>query len=58
MHQKALFRHLILREYNLYIKKQYKSDGMSMSGYVLGSGLSPDLTEEEIKEMMCSLLLF
>ena len=36
----------------LYIQKQYKSDGMSMSGYVLGTGLSPDLTEEEIKEMM------
>ena len=36
----------------LYIKKQYKSDGMSMSGYVLGSGLAPDLTEEEIKAMM------
>ena len=36
----------------LYIKKQYKSDGMNMSGYVLGSGLSPDLTEEEIKAML------
>lgn len=36
----------------LYIKKQYKSDGMNMSGYVLGTGLSPDLTEEEIKAMM------
>lgn len=36
----------------LYINKQYKSDGASMSGYVLGNGLSPDLTEEEIKAML------
>ena len=36
----------------LYINKQYKSDGVSMSGYVLGNGVSPDLTEEEILEMM------
>ena len=38
----------------IYIKKQssYKYDGTSVSGYVLGEGVAPDLTPEEIKEAL------
>lgn len=38
----------------LYIKKQYeiKSGGTQMSGYVLGKGIAPDLTPEEIKALL------
>ena len=38
----------------LYLKKQseYKSDLSNMSGYVLGKGVAPDLTPEEIQKLL------
>ena len=38
----------------LYIKNEYSKEmnGTSISGYVLGKGISPDLTPEEIKAML------
>ena len=38
----------------LYLKEQakYKSNGTSLSGYVLGKGVAPDLTPEEIKALL------
>ena len=37
----------------LYLKNEYNKDinGTSISGYVLGNGIAPDLTPEEIKEI-------
>ena len=38
----------------LYLKNQYNKDmnGTSISGYVLGKGIAPDLTPEEIKALL------
>lgn len=38
----------------LYIKNEYnkKMNGTSISGYILGQGMSPDLTPEEIQAML------
>lgn len=38
----------------LYLKSQleYKSNVSNLSGYILGKGVSPDLTPEEIKALM------
>ena len=38
----------------LYLKKTYNKDvnGTSISGYVLGKGIAPDLTPEEIQALL------
>lgn len=38
----------------LYLKEQakYKSNGTNLSGYVLGKGMAPNLTPEEIKALL------
>lgn len=38
----------------LYLKEQlkYKSNVSNLSGYILGSGLAPDLTQEEIEALL------
>ena len=38
----------------LYLKNEYKKefDGTSISGYVLGKGIAPDLTPEEIQALL------
>ncbi|MDY3002629.1 MAG: hypothetical protein SOR73_13290 [Romboutsia timonensis] len=38
----------------LYIreKTKYESSGLNMSGYILGEGIAPDLTDEEIKALL------
>lgn len=38
----------------LYLKNEYNKDfdGTSISGYVLGKGIAPDLTPEEIKALL------
>lgn len=38
----------------LYLKKQseYNYDGTGLSGYILGEGMAPDLTDEEIKALL------
>lgn len=38
----------------IYIKNEYnkKIDGTSISGYVLGNGIAPDLTPEEIQALL------
>ena len=39
---------------SLYLKNEYNKDfdGTSISGYVLGKGIAPDLTPEEIKALL------
>lgn len=38
----------------LYLKEQskYKSNTNNLSGYILGKGVAPDLTQEELEELM------
>ncbi|MFN8605390.1 MAG: hypothetical protein U0Z74_04945 [Romboutsia timonensis] len=38
----------------LYFKNEYNKDlnGTSISGYVLGKGIAPDLTPEEIQALL------
>ena len=38
----------------IYIKNEYnkKINGTSISGYVLGNGIAPDLTPEEIQALL------
>ena len=37
----------------LKAKSEYKSSVSNLSGYVLGTGVAPDLTPEEIRAYIC-----